>query len=725
MSPVDSLAYAIFQTMKRAKNSLTFSGFKVCAGCLLLLLSVGALRAQENLGSDDDSADIRFGLYGHLLLVQHHAAFTRLPGIPNCCREFSGGGGTGFDVGGLLQYALSDRLELEGRIGFIRFNGALRENEGTTVLLDGTPVPGTFEHQLDATFTAVEIAPLLFWRPFNNQLRAGLFPSIGLILGGSFKQREELVEPVDIGVFENNRRVRNEQEGEIPDLNGLLLSAGLGFSYELPLNSEGTLSVAPEISYRLGLSNHVADSSWRTDLLAIGAVVRYGSRAIPVDTLPATLPPIANDTVATDSVPMRSLTASIRAIGLDEEGRETSLPVLRVEEFISTNLRPLLTYVFFEENVHVLPRRYIQISPDATSSFAVDRLHSVPVLPTYHHLLNIIGKRMRENPGEIVELVGTNDGLGEKLGDGKELSARRARAVRAYLIRTWGIDSARLPISLRDLPDIQSNIRQEDGSEENRRVELRSNAWEIVQPVVTLDTLRLTNPPSIRIDLSTDAIGPLRSWQVRVVQGGGVVRIFSSTDEGTVGREWYLPEEIVWNLARDQQHVPRLDEPVTFELTVVDSAGRTAVAAPDTLEVHQTTVSEKRREERNDRYIDRYSLILFEFDSSNLGPLNEKIADFIKERILPTSTVQIVGQTDRIGELGHNLGLSRRRALSTTKALGLPDSIATGEGENTEIYDNDLPEGRFYSRTVRILVETPIPGRSTSDSTDLREERED
>jgi hypothetical protein len=29
-------------------------------------------------------------------------------------------------------------------------------------------------------------------------------------------------------------------------------------------------------------------------------------------------------------------------------------------------------------------------------------------------------------------------------------------------------------------------------------------------------------------------------------------------------------------------------------------------------------------------------------------------------------------------------------------------------GETMPLYDNELPEGRFYSRTVNVIVETPV-----------------
>ncbi|MDT8323235.1 MAG: hypothetical protein RRA94_03905 [Bacteroidota bacterium] len=49
----------------------------------------------------------------------------------------------------------------------------------------------------------------------------------------------------------------------------------------------------------------------------------------------------------------------------------------------------------------------------------------------------------------------------------------------------------------------------------------------------------------------------------------------------------------------------------------------------------------------------------------------------VAQAIKPTSSVDITGSTDRIDEA-------------------------------PELYDNDLPEGRFYCRTVAVEVKTPI-----------------
>jgi outer membrane protein OmpA-like peptidoglycan-associated protein len=119
------------------------------------------------------------------------------------------------------------------------------------------------------------------------------------------------------------------------------------------------------------------------------------------------------------------------------------------------------------------------------------------------------------------------------------------------------------------------------------------------------------------------------------------------------------------------------------------------------------TLQRKRSERLGDKEIDRYNLILFDFNSEDLGVRNLRIVNIIKPRISATSTVTITGYTDRIGELRVNQPLSEGRAQSAAKALNVPPENAGGRGE-TDMYTNEIPEGRFYCRTVTILVETPV-----------------
>ena len=77
------------------------------------------------------------------------------------------------------------------------------------------------------------------------------------------------------------------------------------------------------------------------------------------------------------------------------------------------------------------------------------------------------------------------------------------------------------------------------------------------------------------------------------------------------------------------------------------------------------------------------------------------------------SRATIVGSTDRLGELDHNLELSQDRASaverfarSVSPELEIDD--VRGIGPSTLLYDNSRPEGRFYCRTVSLTITTPL-----------------
>jgi hypothetical protein len=49
-----------------------------------------------------------------------------------------------------------------------------------------------------------------------------------------------------------------------------------------------------------------------------------------------------------------------------------------------------------------------------------------------------------------------------------------------------------------------------------------------------------------------------------------------------------------------------------------------------------------------------------------------------------------------------------KRAISANTILNQANSEVLGLGKDILLYNNDIPEGRFYCRTVNITVETPI-----------------
>ena len=104
--------------------------------------------------------------------------------------------------------------------------------------------------------------------------------------------------------------------------------------------------------------------------------------------------------------------------------------------------------------------------------------------------------------------------------------------------------------------------------------------------------------------------------------------------------------------------------------------------------------------------------ILFDFDSPLLTEQNKQVIDkFIIPNIKFGSSVDIYGYSDRIGQPEYNRRLSLQRANAVRDYIQIKNRnvrIRTnGLGNDTEIFDNEIPVGRQLSRTVQILVITP------------------
>jgi OOP family OmpA-OmpF porin len=121
------------------------------------------------------------------------------------------------------------------------------------------------------------------------------------------------------------------------------------------------------------------------------------------------------------------------------------------------------------------------------------------------------------------------------------------------------------------------------------------------------------------------------------------------------------------------------------------------------------------REDKRQEYkvVEKYALILFDYNSSEIKSRNQIILDRVIKRIkeLPNAKVIIVGHTDIIGKKKNNVSLSLRRAKAVyemVKQKEIPSYervIFRGDGPDNPPYDNASPEGRSFNRTVTIVLE--------------------
>ncbi|MBK6420190.1 MAG: OmpA family protein [Ignavibacteria bacterium] len=627
--------------------------------------------------------DVKIGLFGHAGYNFHSATFDALPTIPCCSPGFDGGGGFGWDLGLMARVPFSSSWFGDVRLGYMTLDGTLTTDEARTVNLNGEAVSGTIRHTMDASLPSLRL-DLLVGLNVSSRFKLMLGPTLAYMLRGEVTQKEELIEPT-VGTFENGGRERLVATADIPELASLVPMITLGASFDIPLDEKEQWTLSPEVLFSYGLSDITSAVPWSVSPLRAGVTLLYAFVDDSVGRGAATVP--------------GSIRASVNAVGLEADGREVPSVVIRIEEFLGSSCKPLLPYVFFDAGSSEIPARYTQRIPATIGTFTENGLHQMSMLDTYYQLLDILGSRMREYPQSTITLTGCiSEDTNEEV-DGP-LAQDRATAVRNYLVNTWSIDASRIVLAKRGLPAVASNVRETDGVEENRRVEIESSDPRILDPVWTTDTVRTVTPPALRFQPTAVAERGMASWTIMASQGGKQIKQLDGNGQP--------PSVVDWNLQDDQAHIPRSGDVVVYRMVARDVEGTIAQSDEKKIVVDQRTISKKRAERIKDKEIDRYAIIGFDFSDDKVQGANARLIERIRQKVTIASTINVVGSTDRMGDAQFNMDLSKRRATSVAKALNSNNVNVTAIGETAPVHTNDLPEGRFYNRTVTLVVETPV-----------------
>jgi outer membrane protein OmpA-like peptidoglycan-associated protein len=169
-----------------------------------------------------------------------------------------------------------------------------------------------------------------------------------------------------------------------------------------------------------------------------------------------------------------------------------------------------------------------------------------------------------------------------------------------------------------------------------------------------------------------------------------------------------VPANIDWTISASSLVDPAKSSLIQYELEVETASGGNSLVVGVPLQINTVTIADRRTSRVNGFEVERFSLILFDFDKASIDAGNKRIVDIIRSRTTERSQVEISAYTDRTGDAQYNKRLAERRAQAAKEALQIPGASARGVGEDILLYDNNLPEGRFYCRTVVIVVRTPL-----------------
>ena len=463
------------------------------------------------------------------------------------------------------------------------------------------------------------------------------------------------------------------------------LAAVLGTGYNIKLNKNLTLT--PEITYRINFTQVSSEfKTWDIPQLRFGVNLTYS---------------IGEEQISkqnkNESPPyLRTSFKEIRYF--DDAGTPHKLERIKVEDVQYNELFPILPYIFCQSNTFKPNDSTQKLSPDVSSGeFSISSLDP-DAMKLNLSTLDIIGSRLKKNPGSEITITGTNDTKTE--AENKDLALQRAIFAKEYIVKHFAINSDRINIRNVGIPEKPSTQTLPEGIEENRRIEFKSSNNKILEPLmIEKDNQSFADPHIIEFIPYVESSDSVTLWTLEISQSGKILRVFKGTG---------FPEPVVFNFLPNEL----VKSPIPMEYSFYAENKRAANNVSNgSVPVDYFTSSKRKTDEDADKTISKFSLVLFDFDKSEISKQDMEI---IEKHIIPSikynSTVKIYGFTDKIGDENYNKKLAEKRANTVKDYLENKIKFAKYEvypiGESITIFDNQSPIGRHLSRTVQVIVST-------------------
>lgn len=516
----------------------------------------------------------------------------------------------------------------------------------------------------------------------NIPLFARIGASYGLgITENTYERTQTIISP-DYAFFPTTRTKTQKIESGNVNSNSLIgANASLGYY----LHVSPTIALMPEIAYMQSFNSLLKDQEWKSSSLDFRLALCYR----PLEELIEPPPP-----EEPKEIPPPPALAIVNPVTFSQ----LEAPNLELQQTVITQTFPLLPYIFFD-SLSTQPR---SIKTDIDPLYDEQKVSS-NTLETYNHILGIIANRIKSSPDAKLILTGSTDGKEKSTSQSrKSLAMQRAQSIKNILVDTWNINPDNIILKSRDLPEILSNTDYIEGDAENRRVEIESDQPNILRPVIYSKFNEFVPlHKTLTLGMQSDSSVNIQKWNIDIKHHGIVLRTLEGM--GTPPKEYAI--------TIDSNIISGIGNQVLDKQDSVDITLNSQLANGD---VFTMTTSKPILKTNNTYELSRLSLIVFEYDESSLSEKNRTMMNqFLQQEIRTDSKVTIVGSTDKLGERDYNLELSESRAKTVESFMrksqqNINITSVKGIGVSTKLFDNALPEGRYYCRTVSIEVENPI-----------------
>lgn len=618
------------------------------------------------------------GLFGSASFISNRTSLPLLPGSEDC-GSYRDGESLGLGFGADFSYYLKELpFSFSGRLFYSSRPIDLQESKSSYLVFNKTT--SNYEtlvrdYNYEGTLEYIMLAILANWQPLKAipvKLSLG-FSAGNPIVSSKISNTETIRNPYIL--YPNDKKTQIIEEGDLENVS--TFSSALA-SIEAFYNLREDIFVSAEIGYQYGLNSIKSTDTWNSNSIFANVSInwRFGKEETPVREITEPPPPAPEP--------------KVEIAVADKEKIEILSEPFELLETTVTQTYPLLPYIFFEESSSEIRKVYIQ---SASLSNEDDLPHNN--LDIYYSILDIIGRRMKASEDFTIKLVGTSDG--EELSNAEErieLSLRRANRLAKYFVEKWGIEPNRISTESRDLPKLPTSRAYKEGAEENRRVEIYSDNAELLAPVLHKDFLEYEQTKEVPASLVKDF--SIEGANLIINNAGIEVKRISNIGDNS---------NFSFRLCADE--IKKLSDKIS------DGSINLAIQVKKTdgdIQVFSKDVEIKKLS--NSYELGRLNLIVFDFDRSEISEFNRQVINnFVSVDFAKNASAEITGSTDALGEFEYNSKLSLDRANAVADFIRSVNSkleISKIEGIGVrQTYDNSLPEGRFYCRTVLIEVKSP------------------
>lgn len=543
----------------------------------------------------------------------------------------------------------------------------------------GVMAPCNCPADLSTNISYLTIEPSLRMAPFSSAFYLFAGPTVNINIAKKFEYSQD--KQLDV-------------RGNWSDIKKTGISAQAGAGIDIPISAAGNttqMTLSPFVSFLTDIGHEPRKvESWAFYTIRAGVALKLGT---------GKKKPAAAVVSATPNLE--------KQVQFSVVGPKVFASKGQVKETF-----PLRNTVFFDKGSSEIPKRYVMLSNESARSFREEQLQldqpenlnvgrSFRQMAVYHNILNIIGDRMRSNPNSRIAITSSAD---QDAAQGKAF----AEKIKQYLVDVFGINESRI-ITQSKNRSITPQLTgvQKDGvllAEGGRNVEIESASPELLLQVggssmAILKPVELIATPESYLDRrvifnNTGANQLLESYTVELIDEQGVTKTFGPF---TKDQESVSPGAILGNKMQANYKV---------RMTGKTRSGETVR--------QESQVSLVKASDRAQQGL-RYS-ILFDFDKSkSIDTYEQFLSETVTPLITDSASVIIHGHTDVIGEEKYNVSLSHDRAVGVQriieKALAKTNRKGvrfetSGFGSNAQIapFENNLPEERFYNRTVIIDI---------------------